>query len=251
MEHVARYPFSARFAETVSSVERALSLPYWHWTHDQGKEGSCVGHGGAMERAICNTIQNKKLGLTYPGRRYNPIQIWNEAKRIDEWPDTNPGDDEGTSVRAAYDVLRTLGPARVTSMKLENNVPVPYGEKPPDPAEGVAVTRWARNVDEVRTAISKGLPVTLGVNWYSKFDNPIVPEGRTWYWIGVNSKSQPASLGYVRGGHCVTIYGASDRLQAVRIKNSWGRDYPLILCPYTVLQRLINEQGEAALVTDR
>ena len=205
-----------------------------------------------MERSICNGLQNKLAGMTYPGRRYNPIYLWNEAKRIDEWSDTNPGDDNGTSVRAAYNVLRLYGATRVTSMKLENDIPVPYGEKPVSLAEGVATNRWATTVDQIRTSISLGIPVTLGINWYTNFDNPIVPDGRTWHWVGVNAQTQvKTNLGSIRGGHCVCIYGASDRLQAVRIKNSWGRDYPLVLMPYAVLQRMVNEDGEATLVTDR
>src|SRR4051812_1703173 len=93
--HVQKYPYSAVAPETVTTIEKTLPLPWWHWSHDQGRQGSCVGHGVSMERAICNTMQNVALALPYPTRRYNPLHVWNQAKIIDEWPDTNPGDDNG------------------------------------------------------------------------------------------------------------------------------------------------------------
>jgi len=247
-EHVEKYPYSAVAPVTVASVERVLRLPWWHWTHDQGREGSCVGHGVSMERAITNIAQARAAQI-YAGRRYNPLDVWNEAKKRDEWPDTNPGDDNGTSVRAAYDVCRTIGLRRVRYMTMGGDgVPVPHGEKPRDAAEGISRNRWATDVDEVRTGIANGVPVSIGVNWYSDFDGPQAkpsPSGTTEMWIG------EGDLGRVRGGHCVCIYGASDQRQAFKVKNSWGREYPLVWLPYATLGRLIGEHGEVAIVTDR
>jgi len=169
---------------------------------------------------------------------------------VDFWPDTNPGDDNGTSVRAGYDVARQQGLSRVKTMQLDAGARIPRAvdPQPVDLAEGVEVTRWATSVDEMRTALAQGTPVTIGVTWYSNFDNPIeVPDkfGKTMWWIG------QGSLGTVRGGHCTTIYGASDARQAFRMKNSWGRNYPLVWLPYATMQTLLNEHGEAALITDK
>jgi hypothetical protein len=240
-DHVAKYPLQAAVP---IDVERVLLLPRWHWTHDQGHEGSCVGHGSVMERAITNTAQNRLLRVLSPSRRYDPIWLWNEAKRIDEWSETVSGDDNGTSVRAAYDVLRGSGACRVRSVHLVNGVPTAIGARPADPGEGILTNRWARTVDEMRAALADGLPVTIGVNWYPNFDAPIERGGE--HWIG-----DVSDLGAVRGGHCVCVYGASDRRQAFKIKNSWGRSYPLVWLPYTTMDRLLREDGEACLVTDR
>lgn len=225
-------------------VEVTLRLPSWVATHDQGSEGSCVGHGTAMERSITNTGQNMLARILKPEVRYDPIDIWNEAKAIDVDPGTNPGDDYGTTVRAGYDVMRQRGPRRVSSMRLVNGVPTPKGEKAPSLKDGCEVNRWATSVDEIRACIARGQPVTIGVNWYSNFDTPAYhPEG---YWI-----AKGGSLGRVRGGHCVCVYGASDKLQAVRIVNSWGSAYPQVWLPYNVMDRLLTEEGEATVVTDR
>lgn len=232
--HVEKYPFSAVQPLTAVSVNRSLRLPYFHSTWDQGREGACVGYGTSMMMSIINEAQARASLKTPYTHRYDPRWLWNEAKKVDPWPDTNPGDDNGTSVSAACDVLRDQGHVRV----------VGGVDRPVDPSQGISTNRWASSVDEVRTAISLGIPCSIGINWYTNFDSPqIDSSGR--YWIG------KGSLGSVRGGHCVCIYGAWDKYQAVRIKNSWGGAYPLVWMPYTTLQRLINEYGEVALVTDR
>lgn len=237
--HVELYPFSAVAPESVESVETVLTLPDWHWTHDQGHEGSCVGHGSAMERAISNIAQHHK------DFRYNPLWIWDQAKLRDEWPDTNPGDSNGTSVRAAYDVLRQLGLTKVEDMALDaEGDPYAVGEGPVKHRQGVRKNRWAATTDEMRQAISGGNPVTIGVNWYSNFDNPQEKIAGEW-WVG------EGSLGSIRGGHCVCVYGASDEREAFIFKNSWGREYPLVWIPYTTMQKLLDDDGEATLQTDR
>jgi hypothetical protein len=242
-QHVQRFPMSVLEMPVPADVEQILTLPGWHWSHDQGAEGSCVGHGTAMERAITNIAQERSAGRKPFSRRYDPIDIWNRAKSIDEWPDTNPGDENGTSVRAGYDVMRTVGPSRVRSMRLEGDSPKPVGATPNDVEAGALVNRWATSVDEMRAALALGLPVTIGVNWYEGFDDPS-QSGRDW-WIGRDV------LGRVRGGHCVCVYGASDRRQGFKLKNSWGKSFPLVWLPYAAMERLLKEEGEAALVVDR
>jgi len=219
--HIEKYPYAALAPETVSSVERALDLPGYRQKYDQKKEGACVGFASSWMMSILNR------------RFYDARWLWNKAKEADEWPETNPGDNNGTSVRAAMDVLRAKGHVRIFR-----------GEcKPPCLQDGIIENRWATSADQIRTAIASGTPVTLGINWYDNFDKPVKKDKN--YWIGTGD------LGLIRGGHAVCIYRASDKLQAVGIVNSWGMSYPLVLMPYTVLERLLHEAGEATLVTDR
>jgi len=246
-KHIKKYPIRAVIPYTVDNVNITMSLPWWHWTHDQGYEGSCVGHGVVMERAITNIRQNRLLGLIYPNRRYNPLYVWYNAKLVDPWPDTNPGDDEGTSVDAGYKVCKNLGLTRVRRMDIKDGTPVPVDERPVDISAGVSAYRWATTIDEMRTALSLHLPVTIGVNWYSGFDYPSKNSDDRWF-LPDSSKTK---LGSIRGGHCIALYAARDDLQAFKLKNSWGRDYPLAFLPYATMERLLNEDGEAAIITDR
>jgi len=232
-EHVEKYPYRSVQPLTAITTNRVLKLPVFHSTWDQGREGACVGFGTSMMMSIINEAQARTAGQSPYTHRYDPRWLWNEAKKIDAWPDTNPGDSNGTSVRAACDVLRDQGHVRVVSSK----------DQPVDLSQGITTNRWATAVDEIRTSISLGVPCSIGVNWYSNFDNPV--RKGTEYWIG------NGDLGSVRGGHCVCVYGASDARQAVRIENSWGKSYPLVWMPYATLARLLGENGEATTITDR
>jgi hypothetical protein len=166
-------------------------------------------------------------------RRYDPVWLWNEAKTLDASPATAFGDRNETTLRAALDVLRLVGHVRDRAGR----------DRSPSIGDGIAENRWATTVDEIRASIAAGVPVVLGISWYRSFDAP-TREGPRW-WIG------RGQLGRVAGGHAICVHGASDRLGAVHAVNSWGLRYPPVLLPYDVLGRLLTEDGEASLVTDR
>jgi hypothetical protein len=138
------------------------------------------------------SILNKEL--------YDARWLWDRAKASDEWPDTNPGDDNGTSVRAAANVLRKYGHVDWKNEHAGDD----YTEREHYTAEfidGIQRFRWARSVKDV---------------------------------------------------HAVLGNDKADQLGAVPFLNSWGRDYPhRTWMPDDVLDRLIHEQGEVAIPTDR
>src|ERR1044072_8760996 len=182
---------SVRGGHCVCLKPRGCSDPtlWWQW-YDQGAEGACVGFGSSPMMSI------------YNNRRYYARWLWDHAKMIDEWNDTNPGDDNGTSVHAAFDVLRTQGHVHFTESRwyewdVQGNYKLRDALKP-NPAEGISANRWMTDANDV-----------LDVLGYS-------------------------GVGYVD------------------ILNSWGVYYPhLVRMPVDVLQRLINEDGEAGVATDR
>jgi hypothetical protein len=190
-----------------------------------------------MMLAILNEHQVRMQGERDPYIRYNPWWLWNQAKLIDPWTDTNPGDESGTTVRAASQILVEKGHVQWI------NEDDPNSFSDPEASYGVAAVRWATTVDEMRMALYANIPMAIGVNWYPNFDKPEYID--TDYWIG------RGDLGVVEGGHCVCVYRASDRRQAFGIKNSWGSVYPEVWIPYTTMDRLLQEDGEVALVTDR
>ena len=252
-QHIKKYPYTAIKPAAVDRVEKILLLPVWHKTHNQGGSSACVPHASSMERSITNSTQNRLLRIVCPARRYDPMWLWDQAKLADEWSDTNPGDNNGTSVRAAYDVLRVQGHRIIKKSGIKINPSSGFpeitdpNEAAPDPAQGVATNRWATTVDQIRTAVDDGLPVCIGVNWYSNFDDPVPKRGmfgQDEFWIG------QGRLGTLEGGHSICIYGASARRQAFKAKNNW-LDYPLVWLPYETMNGLLREDGEACLVVDR
>jgi hypothetical protein len=159
----------------------------WWDFYNQGAEGACVGFG--TSRAV--TLMNRK--------RYFARWLWDQAKLADEWSDTNPGDDNGTSVRAGLGVLKDKGHITwQTSLKEADDDWTKRQALTPIYAEGINAYRWATSVDDAL-----------------------------------------AALGYTG-------------LDYVDMINSWGRSYPhLTRMPATVLARLLKEDGEVGLVTDR
>lgn len=238
-KHINKYPLKALGGTAPVKVEKRIKLPYWHWSHDQGSEGACVGFALSMMMAMLNENQARSKKTPPYVHKYNSRWLWNEAKKIDEWPETQPDDNNGTSVRAGCDVLRDIGHQLIRRR-------INYDA---DLTQGINTNRWARTVDEIRDAISMGIPVVLGIDWHANFDKPIPKKvGKlTEHWIG------EGDLGMIRGGHAICLYGASDRRKAFALKNSWGRDYPLVWIPYSVVAELIkpSRMGEACLVTDR
>ncbi len=113
------------------------TVAWWDW-FDQGEEGACVGF--AIGRAL--TLLNRT--------RYHNRDIYRAAQAIDEFDDTPP--EEGTSVRAGLDVVRTTGPCRVFRGRTY----------PPDPAAGILSNRWATSVEDAVAAMHSPRYLELG-----------------------------------------------------------------------------------------
>lgn len=161
----------------------------WWDFYDQGREGACVGFGWSR----CMSILNNEL--------YAARWLWDRSKETDEWPETKPGDNEGTSVRAAAEILAKLGHVDWGTSMADDETDV-RAQYAPASDNGIIRFRWARSVDDVHEVLGN-------------------PEG--------------------------------DRLGAVCILNSWGtQGYPhRVWMPDDVLDRLMDEDGEVAVPTDR
>jgi hypothetical protein len=99
----------------------------WYLFYNQINEGKCVSEAGSRMMSIFNR------------KRYDVDYAWNWAKDNDEWAETNSGDNNGTSVRAMMDFLRTLGHKKV-------NWTAPKKE------EGIIANRWATSINDALEA---------------------------------------------------------------------------------------------------
>ena len=93
-------------------------------------------------------------------KRYDARWLWDWAKSTDEWPETNPGDDQGTSVRAACDILRSPRPRAVEGRPTQGRS---YKQRDKEePAAGEGITRLPLGQDRRprSTACSRARPTT-------------------------------------------------------------------------------------------
>ncbi len=219
-EHVTKYPLRKLSYPVPKSIEVQIDYPLFvREFYDQGITNGCVGYSSSIMMTIYNEYYH-----------YDAPWLWQRAKVYDNDPVTKEGDNEGTYVSAAFDVLRKEGHK-------------PFGNDKPEPEHGILSNYWAMTVDEMRIALSLNRPVVIGINWYSEFMYPVFDGGK--WWIG-NSPN----LGYVQGGHAICVIGASDALQAFKLINSWGRIYPIVWIPYKVMSRLLEEDGESVVAID-
>jgi hypothetical protein len=103
----------------------------WYVFYNQGRQGACVGY--SFSRAL--TQLHRAL--------FDAVHLWNRAKATDEWGDTNPGDNNGTSLVAAAKILHGEGPVLWSRS----------AEASPSPHLGVGEYRWAESAGEVLAAL--------------------------------------------------------------------------------------------------
>lgn len=175
---------------------------------DQGDFGTCVGNGWA-NFLRCAPIQTSANEAT-------ALKIYDAAILLDEWTDNDNDTDRqmGTSVRGGAQAVTNMG-------RLKSYL-------------------WAFELQPaVEWVLTMG-PVVLGTNWYSTMTNPDAQ--------GIAQIKPRARL---EGGHCYLWRGVDTKRALARCSNSWGDDWNPVLSgdfwlPFSDLERLIHEEGEAA-----
>jgi len=118
--------------------------------YNQGQEGACVGFGWSR----CMTILNG-------GSLYAARWLWDRSKELDQWPETNPGDNEGTSVRSAGDVLKASGHVSWQA-DFSDDDHIERGGYAAELTAGIQAFRWAQSVDEVHQVLANDRADELG-----------------------------------------------------------------------------------------
>lgn len=218
------------------NIRSVLEVPYarsYTWgcepVYNQGREGACVGFAWTHEANAKPSVQ--------PVGESTAFALYRAAQKIDEWPGENY---EGTSVLAGAKVSMTYG--------------------------WLGEYRWAFNVPDALSAISRRGPAIIGVNWYDGLYYPTDGELRIY--------------GDVVGGHAILVRGVrlvfqpgvtteqktssqwfsylDQRQSKVLLHNSWGPNWGgtekgpgtayLTVEDYA---RLMSEQGECCIPTVR
>ncbi len=160
-----------RGGHCVCIPSRQRDLRAWHGFYDQGSEGACVGFGTSRMMSLLNR------------RRYEARWLWDRAKEIDDWPDTNPGDSNGTSVRAALDILVNRGNVEWRRSYANHDASGRSAHQPQELA-GISAYRWATTADEVLGVIDVPTATRLGAvpivnSWGNAYPRKVWMPGET------------------------------------------------------------------------
>ena len=202
-----------------AAVPSRVPLPdfkYWATGSvlDQGKTGTCVGHGWAGWL------------MASPTRTRNgppPFTIYRECVAVDEWSQNDAeagGPDSGlqfgTSVRAGAKVLEARG-------HIDEYV-------------------WGFDVDTVKRYVLLRGPVVFGADWYTGFFTPdskgfiratgIVEGGHAYLCSGYSKN--------LKAFRCLNSWG-----------RSWGQQKGKFWLPEEVLAQLFTDGGEAASAIEK
>ena len=188
---------------------------------DQGSEGACVGFAVAHE---LRAVPAKVPVLDNADAR----KLYHRAQQIDEWPGgayagASPFY-EGTSVLAGIKAAQELG--------------------------HLSEYRWAFNVDELATAVSRTGPAIIGINWHWDMYTPV----RRDEWPVPHSPFWIRPTGPIVGGHAILVRGFNVRADAFCLHNSWGRGWGangLAWISRTDLGNLLAANGEACIPVKR
>lgn len=177
---------------------------------DQGNTPQCVGYS-TWAFLTASPVRNHPV--------FSPTTLYREAQDNDEWPGN---DYDGSSVRGAMKALQKRGL--------------------------VSSYSWAFSCEPAIDHMLTVGPMVLGTLWY---DGMFHPDKQGYIW----------PTGQVVGGHAWLGGIAVDRerknpdgtVGAIRKLGSWGKRYGQngrVWIAFHVLDRLIKEQGEAAVATE-
>jgi hypothetical protein len=218
-----KYCFKKMMAVPTKKVEKNLLVPLsLRSFYDQGELGACVGYSCSWMMSIYNCLPKQQ--------KYDAVWLYRQAQINDGFPETNPPNDTGTVVSAGFWVLNHLGHKKIN-------------ENQPDINDGIMSYYWGQSSDDIRTAIAIGRPAVIGVSWFQEFMTPKRKNGE--YWIGTSK-----NIGKSLGGHAIVVTAASDKRQAVKLQNSWGLSYPQVWLPYSMLDKLMVQDGEMCIAID-
>ncbi len=173
-------------------------------TLDQRQTSSCVGHA-------CWQFQTAEPILQ--GVVMSPFEIYDEARQIDEWPD-NDEKDEGTSVRAGLNVMKSHG-------IIENYY-------------------WAESADQALEYMLKFGPLVFGTDWTEDMFYP-------------DAQAVIRPTGKLAGGHAWFAWAGQWDEKFITGLTSWGADFgyngSFKLSLYDI-DELFKRGGCAAAVTE-
>jgi hypothetical protein len=201
------YPYRAA-PRTLKSITHTGHIPIL----DQGNLGSCTGNAtvGALG---CDPLYGTfPIGPDLTLDENLAVKVYSLATTLDDFPDTYPPTDSGSSGLGAAKAAQKLGL--------------------------ISGYQHAFTVADALAALQTG-PVITGINWYESFFTPTS--------AGLISI---APRDKVAGGHEVCAFGYDETKQLVWFRNSWGPDWGVngtFCMTVSTWAQLLAQQGDVTV----
>lgn len=215
------FKFTAKAVKLPGTVDLRA---YCSAIEDQGSLGSCTGQAiaGIMEYFSRKARKNTDVSRLF---------IYYQERLLIG----SVNYDSGAYLRDGIKVINKFGaPLEALWPYIENR----FAIKPSKEAYKNALTRRAvsyqrcADIAAIKTALSKGLPVTAGFLVYESFESNAVYETGIMPYPDVRNEE-------LLGGHAVALVGYNDQTQTFIARNSWGAnwgDHGYFYMPYRVIQ---------------
>lgn len=175
---------------------------------NQGSQGSCVGWGTSTARAIDYYYDKGNTSWSNSTNIMSAAYIYNQIKVSDCG--------SGAYVTEALNLLKNQGVCTSSKMPYkENNCSDMPNSSQKSDAATKKINSWVRikknDVGSIKAKLNAKKPVVLAIQVDNLFDN------------GGDSKHiWKKNNGSTFGGHCITITGYDDAMNAFYVQNSWG-----------------------------
>lgn len=205
----ARYPYLRRIGVPLAAVKHDRRVPIF----DQGNVGSCTGNAETGVLGTDPFFSSLPSGISLT--EAEALRLYSAAESLDgDGP--YPPQDNGSSGPSVCQAAKNAGL--------------------------ISGYTHAATVDDMASAL-QSVPVIVGVNWYTSFDDPDSS--------GVITISPGAT---VRGGHEFEVYGVDPVAQMFYADQSWGLSYGIdgtFSFSWDTMAQLLAEQGDCTVSVPR
>lgn len=205
----------------------------------QGDQGSCVGW--AVGYALKTYQEAIEINISRPQAwdHFSPAFVFNSIKQGDNCT-------AGSKISDALEFVANTGAVRMEDFPYQENQCLPPAEEVKSLGKDYAIKSYRRLQKDgmlfaIREALSNEKPVVIAMKVFPSFEN----------WEGGENYKHDPDIEFQVDYHAVTVVGYDDERRALKIINSWGKDWGddgFFWMDYRAARQLI---AEAYVTTDR
>lgn len=176
---------------------------------DQGSQGSCVGWGTSTSRAVDLYVVKNYTTWSNSTDILSAAYIYNQVK-------VNSDCGSGAYIKDALNLLKNQGVSTYSSMPyVEGNCAKQPTSAQKQNASDKKIASWSSikksDLNSIKSKLAANHPVVIGIS-----------VDQLWEDGGDKNHVWKKNNGSTFGGHCVSIVGYDDAMNAFYVQNSWG-----------------------------